>query len=184
MAAPGRQSRDRTVSMAKANLFGLLTMIPLIVLVAVPFGLLHGWQAAAQSLEWLGGHLLLFVAIFVLSVLAHEGLHALGWMTFGRVPWSEIKFGVKDATPYVHTGVPMQAGGYRISAALPGLVLGGLPGVLSLLTGSGPVMAYSALMLSAAAGDVVILWLIRDLGAGQLVQDHPTGAGCRVLQSG
>jgi hypothetical protein len=170
--------------MAKANLFGLLTMIPLIALVAVPFVLLHGWRAAAQSLQWLGGHLLLFVAIFVLSVLVHEGLHALGWMAFGSVPWSEIKFGIKDATPYAHTGAPMHVGGYRISAALPGLVLGGVPGVVSLFTGSGPLMAYGALMLSAAAGDAVILWLIRDVGAGQLVQDHPTDAGCRVLESG
>jgi hypothetical protein len=28
------------------------------------------------------------------------------------------------------------------------------------------------------------LWLIRDVKAGQRVQDHPSEAGCRVLLSG
>jgi hypothetical protein len=176
--------QDRTISMAKANLLGTLAMIPLIALIVLPFGLLHGWRAAAGSLVWLGGHLLGFVVIFVASVILHEGLHALGWLVFGRVPWSEIRFGIKTATPYAHTSAPMQVGAYRLSAALPGLVLGFMPGVVSLFTGNGLLMGYGALMFSSAAGDALILWLIRDLQAGQLVQDHPTEAGCQVLSSG
>jgi hypothetical protein len=163
--------QDRTISMAKANLLGTLAMIPLIALIVLPFGLLHGWRAAAGSLVWLGGHLLGFVVIFVASVILHEGLHAL-------------RFGIKTATPYAHTSAPMQVGAYRLSAALPGLVLGFMPGVVSWFTGNGLLMGYGALMFSSAAGDALILWLIRDLQAGQLVQDHPTEAGCQVLSSG
>jgi hypothetical protein len=169
--------------MAKANLLGVLVMIPLIAVILLPFGLLHGWLAATEGLAWLGGHFLAFVIIFVASVILHEGLHALGWLVLGRVPWSEIRFGIKTATPYAHTSAPMQARAYRLSAALPGLVLGAVPGVISWFTGSGLLMGYGALMLSAAAGDAVILWLIRDVEAGQRVQDHPTEAGCRVLLS-
>jgi hypothetical protein len=169
--------------MTKANLLGMLAMIPLIALIVLPFSLLHGWLAAAESLAWLGGHFLPFVVIFVASVILHEGLHALGWLVFGGVPWSQIRFGINTATPYAHTSAAMQARAYRLSAALPGLVLGAVPGVVSWITGSGLLMGYGALMLSAAAGDAVILWLIRDVGAGQRVQDHPSEAGCRVLLS-
>jgi hypothetical protein len=170
--------------MARANLLGALVMIPLIALVVLPFGLLHGWGAAAESLGWLGGHFLGFVVIFVASVILHEGLHALGWFAFGGVPWAKIRFGIKTATPYAHTKAAMPARAYRLSAALPGLVLGAVPGVISWIAGSGLLMGYGALMLSAAAGDAVILWLIRDVKAGQRVQDHPSEAGCRVLLSG
>lgn len=181
---PDRPFEDHTISMVKANLLGALAMIPLIALVVLPFGLLNGWLAATDGLAWLSGHFLGFVVIFVASVILHEGLHALGWLVFGRVPWPKIRFGIKMATPYAHTSAAMQARAYRLSAALPGLVLGGVPAVISWITGSGLLMGYAALMLSAAAGDAVILWLIRDVGAGQRVQDHPSEAGCRVLLSG
>jgi hypothetical protein len=180
--ASGEQWEDRTISMVMANVLSLAVMLPLIALVVVPFALVHGWNAAGRSLIWLGEHLLLAVAVFVVSVVAHEGLHAAGWLISARVPRSEIEFGMRHLTPYAHTSATVEAAPYRIGIALPALLLGGLPAVLSWLTGSGVLMLYGALMLSAAAGDILILWLIRDVPASRLMQDHPTRAGCRVRQ--
>jgi len=36
---------------------------------------------------------------------------------------------------------------------------------------------------SAAGGDWLILWLIRNVRAGMQVDNHPTKAGCHVLES-
>jgi hypothetical protein len=180
MTAADEQWEDRTISMVMANLLGFAVMLPLMALVVVPYGLIHGWDAVGRSLSWLGGNLLFAVAVLILSVVAHEGLHAAGWLIFARVPRSEIDFGIRQATPYAHTSAIVEAGPYRVGIALPGLLLGALPAVLSWLTGSGTLMIYGAFMLSAAAGDVLVLWLIRDVPSGRLVQDHPTHAGCRV----
>jgi hypothetical protein len=179
---PGEQWDDRTISMVMANVLGFALTVPLIALAIVPYGLLHGWVAAVQGLARLRDHLLLAVVVFVVSVVAHEGLHAAGWLLFGRVPRSAVKFGIRHATPYAHTRAAVEAGPYRIGIALPGLLLGILPVALSWLTGSSVLMLYGALMLSAAAGDILILWLLRDVRVRQLVQDHPTKAGCQVLQ--
>ena len=60
----------------------------------------------------------------------------------------------------------------------------GLSGLLMITLMAGVLlllMAWSLFFLFTAGGDIVVLWLIRDVGAGKLVQDHPTRAGCRVL---
>ena len=176
------QWEDRTISMTMANVAGLAVMIPLIALVVVPYGLIHGWGAVGRGLSWGGGNLVLIVAALALSVVAHEGLHAAGWLIFGRVPRSEIELGVRHATPYAHTTAVVAAGSYRVGIVLPALLLGVLPALLSWLTGSSALMVYGAFMLAAAAGDVLVLWLIRDVPAKRLVQDHPTQAGCRVAR--
>ena len=67
--------------------------------------------------------------------------------------------------------------------ALPGLVLGVLPTAVSWLLGSGALVLFGSLMLITALGDLMILWLIRDVPAGRLVLDHPSEAGCLVQRS-
>lgn len=183
-AGDSQEWEDRSVSLVMANVLSLAAMFPLIALAVAPFGLIHGWAAVGRSLSWLGYQLLLAAAVFAVSVVAHEGLHAVGWLIFAGVPRSEIEFGIRQLTPYAHTSATVEAGPYRIGIALPALLLGALPAIVSWLTGSGVLMVYGALMLVAAAGDILVLWLLRDVPASRLVQDHPTRAGCRVLQPG
>jgi len=64
--------------------------------------------------------------------------------------------------------------------ALPALLLGVLPGLIAGITGSGWLMAYGALMLAMASGDLLVLWLIRDVPSGRLVRDHPSEVGCEI----
>ena len=130
---------------------------------------------------WVAENLIIVLGVFIASIFVHEGLHALGWMFFGSVPASEISFGVKMGTPYTHASVPMAAGGYRLGAALPGVVLGVVPVVTSWLIGDGALMLYGALMLFTAMGDAMVLWLLRDVPPETLVRDHPSEAGCQIL---
>lgn len=39
------------------------------------------------------------------------------------------------------------------------------------------------IVASSAGGDWLILWLIRNVKAGSLVEDHPSKAGCYVLEA-
>jgi hypothetical protein len=180
MKAEGQQWEDRTVSFVAANVLGVAVALPLVALTVIPFGLLHDFRAAGSGAGWPLRNGLAFLAVFVLSIFVHEGLHALGWVVFGGISWADIEFGVKSATPYTHAVAPMEARGYRLGGALPTLVLGVVPGLLSWVTGSVALMLYGALMLVTSAGDVIVLWLIKDVPASQLVRDHPSKVGCQV----
>jgi hypothetical protein len=70
---------------------------------------------------------------------------------------------------------------YRVGAALPGVALGLVPGLLGLAVGSGVLVAWGALFTATAAGDALILWLIRRAPTEALIRDHPSRAGCEIL---
>jgi len=123
-----------------------------------------------------------FVWIFFL-ILAHESTHALAWKYAAGLPWSVFTFGVmwKTLTPYCHATVPMPIRAYRIGAVTPLLVTGLLPWLLALWAGALDLGFAATLLISAAAGDLYILWTLRDVPAEAQVQDHASQVGCVVL---
>lgn len=172
---------DKTIPLDQANLYGLVLGPVLALLIIVPFSLRWGWIATWTGLRDFLSPIYIFILVFIASILIHEGLHALGWGLIGRTGWKNMEFGIQSLTPYAHCTVAMPARAYRIGAALPGLVLGVVPGIVSFFNGSGWLMVYGAFMLLAAAGDVMVLWLLRGVPASALVQDHPSEAGCQVI---
>ncbi len=171
---------DLTFSFAQANLWSIPVMVGVEALIAVPFALLWGWPALFAGARAAFGNLLIFVAVLGAGIFVHEGLHALGWLLAGRVARRDIAFGLKSLTPYAHCKVPMRARAYRIGGALPGVALGVLPALIGIFTGAGWLAAWGALFAMTAAGDWMILWLLRRTPADALVSDHPTMAGCEV----
>jgi hypothetical protein len=60
-------------------------------------------------------------------------------------------------------------------------VLGLGPLAIGLSTGTWLATFYGFLMLVAAAGDFLILWILVGVPAGAWVQDHPQKVGCLVV---
>ncbi len=171
--------RDLSISMARANVIVLFISIPVVILQFVVFIGLHGIDNLKPS--W---NTLLLIAAILLGVVIHELIHGLGWVIFGRKPFSAIKFGFqwKTFTPYAHLKEPVEVNVYRLGAFLPWFILGILTYFLSLILGSGDLFWFSLIHRSAAGGDWLILWLIRSVKTGMQVEDHPTNAGCYVLE--
>lgn len=171
--------RDLSVSMERANIVVLFIGIPVVILQFILFDQFH--PSPDESREW--NFLLLFLVI-VLGVVIHEIIHGIAWAIAGRKPWTSIKFGfqTKTLTPYCHITEPLEVNAYRIGAAMPGLVVGILPYVYSLMNGDINWFWFSLVHTSAAGGDWLVLWLIRNVKAGSLVEDHPSRAGCYVLE--
>jgi hypothetical protein len=140
------------------------------------------WGLPAAPFPSTPGSILLFCAAFVLGVIFHEALHGLGHV-WGEATWSDVKFGMhwKALTPFAQCTVPARARSYRIALGLPGLVLGVAPLGLGVATGAWLLTFYGFLMLVAAAGDVLILWILRGVPAQAWVQDHPQQVGCLVV---
>lgn len=123
------------------------------------------------------------LAIFIVSVLVHELLHAVGFVYVGKADWSTVTFGFnwRGMAPYAHCFEPMPVQSYRWAVALPGLVLGGVPVILGWLTGWFWLVLFGAVMLITAAGDWMILWAVRRVLYGTIVRDHSDKVGCEIL---
>ena len=172
--------RDLSISMARANIIVLFISLPAIILQFAIFLILHGPEGLKPT--WSTG--LLIIAV-LLGVVIHELIHGISWAIFGHKPFSSIKFGFqwKTLTPYAHLTEPIEVNAYRLGAFLPGFLLGMLTYILSLVLGNGDLFWFSIIHTSAAGGDWLILWLIRNVKANQQVEDHPTNAGCYVIEA-
>lgn len=171
--------RDVSISMSEASIKAMLLVVPLVVIQVAPFFWLRPSPTFPTSTSITAfGFLLMF------GVLLHELIHMFAWMLFAKKPLKAFKLGFqwKSLTPYAHCREAMDIRPYRIGAFAPGFLLGILPWLVSLLTGDILLMVYGFLYTVAASGDFLILWLIRDIKPNTLVEDHPTNAGCYVIE--
>lgn len=175
-----QNKRDLSISLTRANVIVVFITIPVLILQLAIFILLYGMK----NLEPTWNPVILIVVI-LLGVVIHELIHGITWVIFGHKPFSVIKFGFhwKTFTPYAHLKEPVDVNAYRLGGFMPGFILGILTFILSLVLGNGNLLWFSLIHTSAAGGDWLILWLIRNVQAGKQVEDHPTNAGCYVLES-
>jgi len=174
---------DLSMPMEKAGVYSILFAVP--IALAFTGIYIHRWGAGkfADGFDDLFANFFVFIAVFFLGIVVHELIHGLTWMIFGRQPLSAIKFGfqARTFTPYAHCTVPLKVNPYRIGAAMPCILLGLLPAILGIVNGEGWLLAFGLLFITAAGGDILILWLIRNVSNDKYVEDHPTNAGCYVL---
>jgi hypothetical protein len=173
---------DATVSMERANGIAAVLLPALALGVLGPFWLVHGWPELASGFREVF-RLWLFIPAFLVAIVGHEALHGLGFLLVGRVPRDRIHFGIHRGTlsPFAGCRAPVSAGAYRITVALPAIVLGLIPLVVGYATGWGAPVVWGFVMLVAAGGDLIVLWAVRSVPAQRLVLDHPERVGCLVL---
>ena len=171
--------RDLSIPMVRANIIVMFIMVPVAILQFVIFNIVHSTKGLATT--W---NFMILVTIVLIGVVVHELIHGISWMVFGHKPFSAIKFGFqwKTLTPYAHLKEPVEVNAYRIGAFMPGIILGILIYILSVVFGDGNLFWFSLIHTSASGGDWLILWLIRNVKSGTLVEDHPTNAGCYVIE--
>jgi hypothetical protein len=178
-AAAGK--RDVSISLERVNLLALpVALVPLLVTL-VPFVLLWGDRALLTGGRVLVTWYVLLPALLG-GVVLHEAIHGASWALFARKPLRSIQFGIqwKTLTPYAHCTEAMTARAYRLGAAMPALLLGGVPAAAGLALGSGAWLLYGMIFLVAAVGDFIVLWVLRRVPGDVLVEDHPSRAGCTV----
>lgn len=174
---------EATVPMTWANLMAFL-MVPLAFLLFwLPYWAAWNIWPFAAFLDTSFGGLSTLILVLAVSIIVHELLHALGFWLVGGVPWRRIKFGFswQGFAPYAHCRDPLPTTAYRISVALPGLLLGVLPGLAGVAMQQPLLVMWATLMLLAAGGDAAVLWAVRRVPGTARVLDHPTQVGCQVL---
>ncbi|MEQ8675812.1 MAG: DUF3267 domain-containing protein [Aggregatilineales bacterium] len=172
---------DVAMSIEEVMAHGTTLAIILMILPLIPYFLIYTSEHFVDT-TFTTLNLALAVPAILVAIIAHEFVHAITWVIFGGFSWRFMSFGIdrKTLSPYAHADVPMKAFAYRIGAAMPGLLTGIVPAIIALFIGHGALMLLSSFMISAAVGDVYVLWIIKNVPAETLVRDHPTKAGCLV----
>ncbi len=171
--------RDISIPMSEAASKSLLIAIPTAAFQAAPFFLIYGVPAIPNNSNiTVYGFLLLF------GILIHELIHMFAWVLFAKKSLRAFTLGFqwKSLAPYAHCKERMDIQPYLIGSFAPGFVLGVLPWFVSLFTGDVLFFFYGLLYTTAASGDFLIMWILRNVKPNTLVEDHPTNAGCYIIE--
>jgi hypothetical protein len=175
--------RDLSISMLRANVTAVLIMIPAAILQFSIFQVLHGGEKMEFTIRLLD--VIVFLALLIASIVVHEFIHGLTWVVFGKKNFSAVKFDMhwKTLTPYAHFKEPIEVNLYRLGGFMPGFILGILFFIASLILGNSYLLWFSMIQTAAASGDWLILWILRTVKRGTLVEDHPSRVGCYVYET-
>ena len=179
-----------TIDLVWANVFGILILIPIGLLFGLPFYFI--WKPQLDIKQYLDstgplgaglGFLLIF-GILILGIVLHELIHGIIWAKFAKEGFKSIKFGVlwEMLTPYCHCKEALNVRQYIIGAIAPAIILGIIPSIIAIMTGNLGLLIFGMLFTMAAGGDFLIINLIRKESSSDLVQDHPSEAGCFIYR--
>lgn len=174
------KKRDMIINMQKANIFAFLLMIAIAIPSVILWLLL--WGRPERD-----GHplaMITFALVLCLGIVVHELIHGLTWAHYVKDGWKSISFGImwKALAPYCHCNVPMPLKPYVTGALMPLVVLGIIPWILGFCLGMGYVVAFGAVFIASAAGDIMVVWILRHEKSNCLVLDHPSEAGCIIYE--
>jgi hypothetical protein len=175
-----------TIDLLWANKFGLLILFPIVVVFGLPYYLV--WRSELDFKGMLGGLGLsgsfYVFGIILLGIAVHELIHGIAWAIFAKNGFKSMKFGVmwKLLTPYCHCKDALKVKEYIFGAIAPAILLGILPAIVAIFNGSISLLIFGMFFTMAACGDFLIINLIRKENWDDLVEDHPTEAGCYIYR--
>ncbi|MBN2349445.1 MAG: DUF3267 domain-containing protein [Bacteroidales bacterium] len=142
------------------------------------------FSGAILIISWVITRIFIYLLFLIIGIIAHELLHAIGWMIMTGKGFRNISFGIiwELMAPYAHIKIPISILAYRIGIILPLILVGIFPGVYGLVTGNVEWVFFGFIFTVAAAGDIIMLWLIRKIPSRRLVKDHPEKLGCFIYQ--
>ena len=172
--------REVSITIEEAGRRALKMVVPCLVFYGVPFFLVHGWAPLKQIS--LTGVWLLFL-FSLLGIVIHELVHALFFGLFSPGGFKSIRFGIdrKTWSPYCHPLGAMKVWAYRAGALAPLILLGIVPAVFSFFNGNLGLLVFGWVFSIAAGGDLVSVWLTRELSGNDLIKDHASKIGFYIV---
>ena len=179
----------KTISIEKANRWGLILMIPVFFI----FTALHIFLWRNSMLEYFREDFtlmkvmkdgFLFFIAFLIGIVLHELIHGISFALFAKRGFRSIRFGVlwKYLTPYCHCTEPLKIRHYIFGALTPSVLLGLTPAIIGLIIGKYLVTFFGIIFIIAAIGDFMVVHLLWNEKPTDYAQDHSSEAGCFVFR--
>lgn len=173
----GYTEHDLTTGPVFANIMAIVLMLPFVIL----FGALFSSQNGSVSEEFRLSDLCVFLAVCLVLILAHEFIHGVSWAAFSKNHWKSISFGfiARYGMPYCCCSEALQKWQYMVGTLMPTLILGVLPAIISIFTGSVFLLSIGEVMILGGGGDFIIVLklLFFRSHTGSLFIDHPYQCG-------
>lgn len=181
LVAEGYRPNHITIGVVEANLLALVTGLPFIIPLVVAF------IAAGHTYDLEYWTMLVVFAIFIVLTVVHELIHGITWAHFAENGWKSISFGIimEYLTPYCSCNQPMKKHQIIIGSLMPTIVLGFIPGIVAVISGSEVLLAVAILMIFGGGGDFLVTYkLLRFKSEAKdvLFIDHPYELGTAVFE--
>lgn len=181
----GYEVQDLTIGIVYANVMAVVLTLPIIFCLAALYYFCN--QDFFERMESVPAEkvlvtLILFWVLLLVLIVVHELIHGITWSLFAKKRWKSISFGfiAQYMTPYCTCDEALRKGQYVAGALMPTIMLGIVPAVISIITGSIFLFGIGAFMLMSGGGDLTIvlkLMRFRTKGKEVLYLDHPYQAG-------
>ena len=181
LVADGYKRYDLTVDIVKVSFIALAVMLPFVGIAVALYFAVNGAQGLNGSFK----ELLLFVAVTVVCVFVHEGIHGLVWAICCR-SFKAISFGiiVRTLTPYCTCARPLKKWQYIAGAAMPTLLLGVGLTALAVITSRLWLLITAVTLIFGGGGDFYVVFRLFALKSKKktLYCDHPYECGTVVFE--
>ncbi len=188
MSSELRKQGYRQVSLVigidKANKLAIVMVLPLLAAGMALFVLLG--KGAPIGFRSLKESLLFFAGVIILTA-AHELVHGITWSIFSPNHFNDIEFGFmkETLTPYCTCRAPLGKKEYILGTIMPLIIIGIIPTAAGILMHSFMWMLLGIIMISGAAGDIMIINALMKHHSDcsdQVICDLPVQAGCMLFE--
>ncbi|MDI6402525.1 DUF3267 domain-containing protein [Balneolaceae bacterium ANBcel3] len=123
--------------------------------------------------------ILAFGVAIIVGAFIHELIHALFFLPFLSSGFKGLSFGIskKNLALYVHIKEPLSIWGFRTGVIMPFILLGIVPLIAGLFTGSFFVFLFGFIMAQSAAGDLFLIQKAWRLHSGYFIEDMSDAMG-------
>ena len=183
--------KDLTVSLTKANIVGLLLVLPIMAVLCIIFLVLHGFTPIVNLIEtkdlWTAISLILAGLSIIPLAVVHELIHGLTWGIGAKNHMKDIEYGfIKEMlTPYCYCRSPLSKGMYLIGSLMPMTLLGTVVCIFGIIFANPALMITGLLQVMGGSGDILVsCMLLRHNTKGKeiVLMDHPTDCGLVVFE--
>ena len=181
LVAEGSRPNHITIGVVEANVLALVIGLPFIIPLFVAF------IAVGHTYDLEYWTMLAVFAIFIVLTVVHELIHGITWAHFAENGWKSISFGIimEYLTPYFSCNQPMKKHQIIIGSLMPTIVLGFIPGIVAVISGSEVLLAVAILMIFGGGGGFLVTYkLLRFKSEAKdvLFIDHPYELGTAVFE--
>ena len=187
----GYNRKNLTISLTKANVVGLLLVLPIMAVLCIVFLIVHGLTPITELMEsnklWAGLSLVIAGLSIVPLALVHELIHGLCWGIGAKNHMKDIEYGfIKEMlTPYCYCRSPLSKGMYLFGSMMPMTVLGTVVCIFGIIFASPCLMVVGLIQIMGGSGDILVSSMLLRYNTKSkdvVLMDHPTECGLIVFE--
>ena len=182
----GYTEKDLTIGVVYANVMAFVLGLPIIIVLGI-FFFKYNLSNSEMSFTFTIKESVIFLISLLVLIVVHELIHGAFWGIFAKDYLKSIEFGfmVQYLTPYCCCKEVLTKGQYIIGGIMPTVILGVIPAVVAIFTGSWLVFLIGCIMILSGGGDMTIilkLLMYRSPKQDILYMDHPYECGLVVFE--